>query len=298
MILNIFLLSLSSCIWGFGFIATRWTLTAFDPFWATALRFSLAGLLSLPFLLYKKSFWRKKNILKKAAISSVFLLGTLLFQTLGLNSTTVAKSGFITTLYALFIPLIMMLFAKKKYRSSFWALVVMALAGMALMCNLEVKDLNRGDFLTLMCSLCAAFHIMYIGKVANAIESPVEFNFLQNFFVALFSLTFALIIKGGAPDCSSLLNFHSPALRGLLFLGVVSSMISFTIQVVAQKKIPPHIAGLIFLMESPFAAVFGFLVFKESLSPMNLFGAVMIMLSVLLVPVLGREVTTPKKDWE
>jgi drug/metabolite transporter (DMT)-like permease len=291
MILNIILLSLSTAIWGFGFIATRWTFQVFDPFWSNALRFALAGLLSIPFLIYKKSFWRKKNILKKAMISSIFLLGTLLFQTLGLTTTTVAKSGFITTLYSLFIPLTMMALTGKKYRATFWSLVIMALVGMALMCNLEVKDLNQGDFLTLLCAICAAFHIMYIGKVASQISSPVEFNFLQNFFVAIFSVLIALIFKGPV-DLSPLADFHSEAVRGLLFLGIISSMISFTIQVVAQKKIPAHIAGLIFLMESPFAALFGYFIFKELLNPLNLLGASMIMLSVILVPVFGREVTT------
>ena len=181
MIINIFFLSISSLIWGFGFIATRWTFKSFDPLWSNALRFLLAGLLSLPFLLYKKSFWRtKRNIMKKAAISSIFLLGTILFQTMGLNTTTVAKSGFITTLYSLFVPITMMALTGKKYRFSFWCLILIAVAGMALMCNLEIKDLNRGDFLTLLCAISAAFHIMYIGKVASQIDSPVEFNFLQN----------------------------------------------------------------------------------------------------------------------
>jgi drug/metabolite transporter (DMT)-like permease len=297
MTLNIILLSFSAAIWGFGFIATRWTLTAFDSFWATALRFSLAAILSLPFLFYKKSFTRKNNILKKSAISSVFLLGTLLFQAWGLNHTTVAKSGFITTLYSLLIPLITMFFAGKRYRSSFWMLIFMAMIGMALMCNLEVKDLNMGDFLTLLCAFCAAFHIMYIGKVAAHIDSPIEFNFLQNFFVATFSITLALVFKGPV-NLSPLLNYESMAVRGFLFLGIISSMISFSIQVIAQKKIPSHIAGLIFLMESPFAAVFGYYVFKESLNPMNILGALLVMFSVILVPVLGREVTTPKKASE
>ncbi|MBC7540896.1 MAG: DMT family transporter [Bacteriovorax sp.] len=294
MILNIILLSFSSAIWGFGFIATRWTFQVFDPFWSNALRFSLAALLSIPFLLYKKSFWRKKNILKKAMLSSVFLLGTLLFQTLGLTSTTVAKSGFITTLYSLFIPLTMMAFTGKKYRGTFWGLIFMALVGMALMCNLEVKDLNKGDFLTLLCAISAAFHIMYIGIVASEIPSAIEFNFLQNIFVAIFSVIIALIFKGPV-DLTPLADYHSDAVKGLLFLGVISSLISFTIQVVAQKKIPAHIAGLIFLMESPFAALFGYLVLKELLNPLNLLGAFLIIMSVLLVPVFGREVTTLKR---
>ncbi len=293
MIFDIILLTLSTTVWGFGFVAARWTFTSFDPVWSTALRFSIAGGLSLPFLIYKKSFWRKGQVLAKAAISSVFLFGTLFFQTLGLNITTVAKSGFITTLYALFIPLLLMVFTGKNYRGTFWGFVLMALVGMGLMCNLEIKDLNVGDLLTLLCAICGALHIIYVGKVAAGVE-PVEFNFLQNFFVSIFAICVAVIFKGPV-NLSPLKDIHSEALHGLLFLGIVSSMISFTIQVIAQKKIPAHIAGLIFLMESPFAAIFGYLVFGESLTLMNIFGALLIMLSVILVPVFGREVTTSKK---
>jgi drug/metabolite transporter (DMT)-like permease len=289
--LNIIFLLLASAIWGFGFISTRWSLTAFDPYWVNALRFALAGILGIPFLIYKKSFWRKKNVLVKAMISSVFLLGTLLFQTLGLSITTVAKSGFITTLYALFVPLIMIGVSGKKYRSTYWLLILLALFGIALMCNLEVKDLNEGDFLTLLCAISAALHILYISHISAKIDSAIEFNFLQSFFTAIFSVVIAFIFRGPV-NLTPLLDVQSLAVRGLLFLGIVSSMISFTIQVVAQKKVPAHIAGLIFLMESPFAAVFGYLVFNEVLNPLNMLGAALIMSSVLLVPVFGRDVTT------
>lgn len=289
LIFNIALLIFSTGIWGYGFIATRWTLEGLDPYWSNALRFGFAGLLSLPLLLYKKSFVRPNNILKKAFISSLFLLGILLFQTIGLSLTTVAKSGFITTLYTLFIPIITMLVFKKVYRASFWFLIFMALIGMALMCNLELKDLNRGDLLTLLCSVCAALHIIYIGHVANSIDSAIEFNFLQSFFVGILSLPIALVFSGPI-DFMAALAVGKVGI-GLFYLVVISSMISFTVQVVAQKKIPDHIAGLVFLMESPFAAFFGFLMLGESLNDMNIVGAGLIILSVLLVPVLGREVT-------
>ena len=295
MIFNIFLLIFATMIWGYGFVATRWTLTAFDPFWANALRFAIAGICSTPLLLYKKSFTRKDNILKKSFISSIFLLGLLLFQTIGLKYTSVAKSGFITTLYTLFIPIITMVVFKKRYRVTFWLLILMALVGMALMCNLEVKDLNVGDFLTLLCSVFAALHIIYVGKIANTIDSAVEFNFLQSFFVAVLSIPIALIFSGTVNIGIVFAPENRLVLKGLLFLGIVSSMISFTVQVVAQKKIPDHIAGLVFLMESPFAAVFGYMVFKETLNSMNLLGAGLILLSVILVPILGREVTAQKK---
>lgn len=294
MLLNIFLLMIATAIWGFGFIATRWTLVAFDPYWANALRFTVAAIGSLPLLLYKKSFTRPDNILKKSFISSIFLLGILLFQTIGLSLTTVAKSGFITTLYTFFIPIITMIAFKKRYRPMFWLLIFIAMFGMALMCNLELKDLNAGDLFTLVCSVFAALHIIYVGRVANSIASPLEFNFLQNFFVALIAVPIAFIFSGKV-DLKVLLETHHHVLLGLLYLGIISSMISFTIQVIAQKKIPAHIAGLIFLMESPFAALFGYLVFKEKLNEMNLLGAGLIIAAVVLIPVLGREVTTEVK---
>lgn len=295
MLFNILLLLSATAIWGFGFVATRWTLVAFDPIWAHTLRFIVAGVCSLPFLLYKKSFTRKDHILKKSFISSLFLLGIMLFQTIGLNLTTVAKSGFITTLYTFFIPIITMVVFKKKYRLSFWLLIVLAMVGMALMCNLELKDLNTGDLSTLVCAVFGALHIIYVGSVANQIESPIEFNFLQNFFVASLSIPIAFIFSGNT-DLSAIWGSDHKIFLGLLYLGIISSMISFTIQVIAQKKIPAHIAGLVFLMESPFAALFGFMVFGETLNSMNLFGAGLIIVSVILVPVLGREVTAQVKN--
>lgn len=295
MLINISLLLFSTMIWGFGFIATRWTLVALDPFWANAIRFAIAGLCSLPLLLYRKSFTRKDNILKKSFISSCFLLGIMLFQTIGLSMTTVAKSGFITTLYALFIPIITMIVFKRKYKVTFWLLILLAMLGMALMCNLEMKDMNLGDFLTLICAVFAAVHIIYIGRVANTIVSPVEFNFLQNFFVAILAIPIAFLFKGPV-ELSVIFDPGHNVLVGLLFLGIISSMISFTVQIIAQKKIPDHIAGLIFLTESPFAAFFGFIIFNELLNQMNFVGAGLIILAVVLVPILGREVTARIKS--
>lgn len=288
---NITLLLISTMIWGFGFIATRWTFETLDPFWAHALRFLLAGFLGFPFLIYRKSFWKNPKILKKSMISSFFLMCTLLFQTIGLSTTTVAKSGFITTLYALFVPLFMMILTKKKYKATFWALIMLAFMGMALMCNLKITGLNYGDFLTLLCAVFGAIHIIYIGFIAKEIDSPVEFNFLQNFFVGILSCLIAFFVKGPIHVTAT-----QNVVLGLLFSSIFSSMIAFSIQVIAQKKIPTHIAGLIFLMESPFAAIFGYFIFKEVLSPLNILGAFLIMIAIMLIPVLGREVTAVIKE--
>ncbi len=295
MIKNVLMLILATAIWGFGFVAAKWTFISFDPYWSTAVRYILAAIFGMPYLIYKKSFTTKKPLVLKSIISSFFLLGLLLFQTLGLNYTSVAKSGFITTLYALFVPLTLMILYRKKYRTAFWFLLLLALTGVGLMCNLEIKGVNLGDFLTLLCSLSAAFHIIYIGKIANSIDSAFEFNFLQNFFVAIFSTIIAIFFTTKI-ELNSFFNIQSYSLWGMIFLSLISSLLAYSIQIHTQKKIPPHIAGLIFLTESPFAALFGFLFLSERLNAMNLVGAFCILLSVVLVPILGREVTTTQKE--
>ncbi len=294
MIWHALLLAISTSIWGFGFIASRLTFESYDPYWSNGLRFLIASLLGLPILFYLKSFDRKDTPWREGIIGGFFLTGTLLFQTIGLNYTTVAKSGFITTLYVFFVPLTMMLVYKKKYNNVFWLLVLIALVGMAFLCNLRFDDLNSGDFLVLICSLFASFHIIYVGKIAAHVKSPIEYNFIQNIFVAIFSIAIAFIVKGKV-NLAPLMNIHSNTFKGIFFLSIISSMIAFSIQVIAQKKIPSHIASLIFLLESPFAAYFGWIYFNEQLNLMNLMGAGLIMLAVILVPILGREVTATVK---
>jgi drug/metabolite transporter (DMT)-like permease len=295
MIFNFLLLAFAMMIWGLGFIATRWALTGLDPYWTIALRFLLAGSLGLPFLIYKRTFFKKENYIKESIISSSFLFLNMIFQTIGLTQTTVAKSGFITTLYIFFIPLISMFIYKRRYRMQFWGLVFLSLIGMGFLCNLRIDDLVFGDFLTLICSIFAAIHIMYIGEMTKKIKSAIEFNFLQNLFVGIFALLAALFIQG-RPELNLLFDVNSKVFYGIFFLGIFSSMIAFSIQIVSQKKIPVHIAGFIFLLESPFAALFGYFILGEILSSQNIFGAVLISISVFLVPILGREVTTEVKS--
>ena len=291
--LQYFLLAISTIIWGFGFVAARLSFSAVDPVWSHALRFIVAGVLALPLLIFKKTFFKSKEFLTQALLASFFLSATLLFQNMGLLYTTVARSGFITTLYTLFIPLLMMMFFKKRYHNIFWLLTLTALFGMLLLCDLNLNEFNIGDLLTLICSIFAAIHIIYIGKITHEIESAIEFNFLQLFFVGIEATLIALFVKGPI-DIGNAFIGKGSAIFGILFLGILSSMFAFTIQVIAQKRVKPHIAGLIFLLESPIAAFFGYLVFNEKMSTVNIFGAGLILISVVLVPILQNEMAADK----
>jgi drug/metabolite transporter (DMT)-like permease len=274
---------LATFIWGAGFVGTRWTLEDYSPLWSNSLRFVLAGGLVLPFVLPK---WRKL-LDWKPFFCSFLLFVALLLQTYGIKYTTLAKSGFLTTFYAIFTPIISMIFFKVRFSGRYWALVFMAMFGIALLCDLEFSNFNRGDLFILCSALIFSLHILYIDKLAK-IYSALDLNFFQSVYIALFGFTIAWFFEG-LPDLSPLLRVEAlteaSSLWGFIILAVFSSLVAFTIQIIAQKNISPSTASLIFLGESVFSAFFGWLVFAEELSAMGLGGAFLVILSVALVPL-------------
>jgi drug/metabolite transporter (DMT)-like permease len=284
----IFLL-LTTAIWGFGFIATRWTLELFDPLWANTLRYVLAGILALPILIMRGSFkgdWRRH---RGAVVAGLFLFSCMYLQVWGLVHTTVAKSGFLTTFYVFFTPILGILLFRERYPWTLWFCIALSLIGVALLGDLRFDGLNRGDALTIGCALLGAAHIVVIARLAHTIHDPIEFNFMQCLSMGVIGVPFALLIEGLPPlselgPMSSILG--ATPLGGLFFLAVFSSLIAFTMQVVAQKAIPAHLVSMIFLLESLFAAFFGWLVLGEGLSALNMGGAFIILLSVMLAPMI------------
>lgn len=287
--LNMLLLALATMIWGFGFVGTRWTLIDYSPLWSNALRFVIAGSLSLPYLLWKGKIKNYKSVI----LASVLLYGALQLQTTGVKYTTLAKSGFLTTFYAIFTPILSMIFQGSRYRKTYWFLVFMAMLGILFLCELNLQNFNYGDFLILMSAIVFSWHILVIDKIAN-FEDPIAFNFWQCVLIGIIGVAVAYISEGPVP-LNPLTKFDSiftgSSLDGFLIVAILSSMVAFTIQVVSQQGLRPHVVSLIFLMESVFSALFGFMFFGEKLSYLGLTGAGLVLLSVALIPVL----TTYKK---
>ncbi len=281
---------LATFIWGAGFVGTRWTLDDYSPTWSNAMRFVLATIFISPYLI--KNF--KKLNFKVTAISGFILYLGLHFQTLGIAQTTMAKSGFLTAFYALFTPVILVFIFKEKIKTSFWGLLLIAIAGIALLCEMSLDNFNTGDTYILISAFFFSCHILWIDRCAQK-EDPMNFNFWQCPFVALLAVSWALIAEGGVP-IEPLLRFQelgqASTISGFLILSVFSSLVAFTIQISAQKKLRAHIVSLIFLLESVFASIFGYFLFGEVLSPIALSGAALVVLSVALIPVLSR----PKKN--
>ena len=274
----------AALFWGAGFIGSRFGLEAFTPMWVTFFRFLIAGVFLLPLL---KDI--KKEDINRTVIGGAFACGVLLtfmifLQVKGLQYTTVAKSSFITITYAFMTPVICSVFFKEKLSSVFWSTVAMALVGILFLCDMNLSSLNYGDLLTFIGALLSSVHLLLIGHYAKKLPRLAVFNILQMFSVCAISFTLAMSFEGTAPITTGVIFQDYRAIAGLVFMGVFSTSIAFMFQTKSQKVLKPYIAGLIFLLESPFAAVLGYFVLNETLSPMAIIGCVMVMMAVGIVP--------------
>lgn len=291
-------LAFAGALWGFGFVAAMWSLKAGGPLAITGWRFVVAAAIGLcfSFLVCRlrkadrpTTDWKLN--LKTAGLPGLFIAGTLVFQTWGLQYTTATKSGFITCLYVLIVPLIEPLLGGPRPPRAVWLSALGALLGVALMCGLFTAQdldarsrLNLGDVLTLLAAFCASCHILAIDRISSKLGQGFDshkFNTAQSLVAGLPTLAIALAIEPGALSFPvRLMAEPGVATVGFLSLAIGSTLIAFALQVRAQKYIPPTTASLLFLLESPFAAIFATLLLSEVMGPTQLIGGAIILTSV------------------
>ena len=277
----------AGALWGFGFIATRWAQDSFSTTWVLVLRFFIAFLIGeSASLVFTRSLGNLR--LLKLALCGGALLGSYMWlQTLGLEYTTVAKSGFLTCVYILFIPVILFFLHRHKSDLRMWLNLVLALIGAYYLMDGPLSGWNKGDLLTLGCALVAAFHIIWIGQVAPKIDNAFRFNNYQS-LVAGFILMPLILLPG-----EQRVNWPPTglAMTGIFCIAAGSSVIAFYIQVRAQRYIQATTASMLFLLEAPFALLFGWLFLQESISGGQALGAGLIILASLRQSLL--EQTSP-----
>lgn len=266
----------ASTIWGFSFIAVRWSLDGMAALWIVALRFLIAFALTMPVLLSipgaRAGLTRKQLWL--ALLPGLLLCSALVLQTFGLRFTTATNSGFITCLYVLFVPPLARVVLKQPLSLAHASLVLVALVGTALICNLQSLVLNVGDLLTLACAVASAGHIVAIGRIAKHLRSPFAFNALQSVVAGCAALTFAVALE---PFPTWPMPAH--ALYGFAFVAVVSTILAFLMQVRAQRVLSTPLASILFLLESPFAALGAFFLLGERLGVLQWSGAALILVA-------------------
>jgi drug/metabolite transporter (DMT)-like permease len=278
------LLLLAACIWGFAFVAQREGMTYTGPFTFNAVRFGLGALSLLPLILVLdrkagQSSRKNKSSLKNAAVSGIWA-GLILFcgsslQQIGLVYTTAGKAAFITGLYIVIVPFLG-LFLKQRLNVNSWVGAILAVVGLYLLCVTNDLTLAKGDLLELVGALFWSVHILMIDKLSRKTD-VLKLSFFQIITCSILSFGMALITE--KIDLTGL----SQALIPLLYGGICSVGIAYTLQVVGQKNTHPTKAAIIFSMETVFAAIGGYLMLNELLGTRGLLGC-LLMLVGMIVP--------------
>jgi drug/metabolite transporter (DMT)-like permease len=273
-------LLVAASLWGFGFVAAIWAMTEVNASELSFVRFALAALLLAPMALRRSARQQIKTLTILSFWPGVLLAGTLLVQTWGLQYTTATKSGFITTLYVVFVPLLESALTRTRLPRQLIACVALSFLGALLIVNINLSEMNKGDGLTLLCALIAAVQIYVVGWVSPKVDSPFLFNSLQATWAALFCLPFAWG-EGLVTKISGFAGWSTKAQIGLLALAFGSTVIAFTLQVRAQKTLSPTVSSLLFLLESPMALLFAMLFLQERLGGLEALGAGLIFFSAV-----------------
>ena len=289
---NFILLFLTALIWGVAFVAQSVAMDYIGPYTFNAVRSLLGGIVLVPcvFLFGQK----KKSVIDEDPskgtaidrpgdmISGGLLCGIMLFlsttlQQVGIQYTTVAKAGFITALYIILVP-ILGIFLKKRVSFQIWISVVIAIIGLYLLCMKGSFYLGQGDFLVLLCSLCFALHILVIDHFTDKVNG-VKLSCIQFFVSGLLSSILMFLFE--APAISAIFSAWLPIVYG----GVFSSGIAYTLQIIGQKGTDPTIASLILSLESVVSVLAGWIILGQSLTPREILGCLLMFGAIILAQV-------------
>ncbi len=285
------LLLLTAFIWGTAFVFQRVGMDSIEPVTFNAARMALAAVIIGPIALIlrknnktlktlskeeKKAY--DKNTLIGGICCGAFLSTASILQQMGLVYTTAGKAGFITAMYILLVPIIGFIFFKRKNTWLVWVAVLLGVVGMYFLCITEKFSFSHGDLLILACSLFFSGHIICcdrFGKRGDAISiSAIQFA-----TAAVISTVAALIFE--KPSGEKLLS----ALLPIVYCGIVSGGVGYTLQLVAQKFTDPTVASLLMSMESVFAVVTGAIFLQERMNIREIAGCVIMFVAVILAQI-------------
>lgn len=277
-------LLLAAFIWGIAFSAQSVGMDYLGPFTFNGIRFIIGGIVLIPVIfimkkarhdeaVHDKNYYKK--LVRAGIICGLFLGCASSLQQMGLMYTAAGKAGFITALYVIMVP-IFGLFLRKKPSFILWISVGMAVVGMYFLCISGSVELNRGDLLVFICAILYTFHIMAIDRLSPGLDG-VALSCIQFFTAGIFS---SLIV----PFTGEVIT--AQAIKGclipLLYTGIFSSGVAFTLQVLGQQKTSPVMASLLLSLESVFAAVMAWIILGQAMSAREIFGGALCFAAVVL----------------
>ena len=277
------LLLITAIIWGFAFVAQRAGMEYLGPFLFNAIRFVLGSASLIPLLIYnKKRKFKKEKLLafnNKHYVYGSIIMGIVLFiastfQQMGIVYTDAGKAGFITGLYIILVP-IFGLFVGQSTSKVTWIGAVVAIAGLYFLSVTENFTIDIGDFLVLISAIFWAAQILIVGFLSVRVDS-IQLAFTQFLICSLLSFIAALFTE--IINLTDIINAIIP----ILYAGLCSVGIAYTLQIVAQKTAHPANAAIIMSLESVFAVIGGWLVLSESIPLRGLFGCGLMLLGMII----------------
>jgi drug/metabolite transporter (DMT)-like permease len=300
------ILFLAAAIWGFAFVAQRMGMEFIGPFTYTAVRFSL-GCVVLIIFLFLRNFTAKAQRRKDLASSrlrgertgeqrklivlqillGIILFGGISFQQYGLQFTTSGNAGFITGFYVVLVPIVGVFFGHKNH-FTIWIGVLLAIAGLYFLSVKSDFTINRGDYLVGMCALFWTVHVLLVGYIAPKTD-PVFTALVQ--FLICSVLSWIVAIGFETISWDAIIKTTWPILYG----GVLSVGIGYTLQVVAQQKAHPAYASIILSLESVFAVLGGWLILDERVDDRMILGCCLMLLGMIAVQIQNFRTTPSMK---
>lgn len=300
------MLVLTALIWGSAFVAQSVGMDYIGPFTFNSLRCFLGGAVLLPVIWFmgkqkKKAGANQGNLSESKSAEEgnvtvagpgrqekkesktlwiggiccgVALAAASALQQIGLVYTSAGKAGFITALYILIVP-VMGLFLGKKVGLKIWAGVALAVLGMYFLCIKEGFSISYGDFLVIICAVVFSWHILIIDYFSPRVDG-VKLSCIQFFISGVICAVPMIFFE--QPKLQAIMDAYLP----LLYAGVLSCGVAYTLQIIAQKNTDPTVASLILSLESVFAALTGWVIIHETLSPKEIFGCVLVFAAIIL----------------
>ena len=288
---NTFLLLLTAFIWGVAFVAQSVGMDYVGPLTFNASRFIIGAIFLIPCIAFLDKLKEKENQAacknipaapqnKKVLITGGICCGIAIaaastLQQYGIAYTTVGKAGFITALYIVIVP-ILGIFLKRKPRLIIWFSVLLALVGLYFLCMTDSLSFSKGDTLVLLCAFVFSLHIMIIDHFSPMVDG-VRMSCIQFAVAGILCGIPALIFEH--PTFSSLIAAWAP----ILYAGILSCGVAYTLQIVAQKNYDPTVASLLLSLESVFSVLAGWVILHQALSPREIFGCVLVFIAIILV---------------
>ena len=295
------LLLLTAAIWGVAFVAQSVGMDYVGPFTFNTVRSLLGGIVLIPCIVLLKRInvgskdtagaaehasgdpaGQRKVLLTGGVACGVLLCIASNLQQFGIMYTSVGKSGFITAMYIVLVP-VLGIFLKKKAGIKIWCSVAIAVGGLYLLCMTDSGfSIQKGDLLLLLGAVIFSFHILTIDYFSPKVDG-VKMSCIQFFTCGILSMVGMFLFE--QPQIGAILQAWMP----IVYAGVLSCGVAYTLQIVGQKGMNPTVASLILSMESVISVIAGWLILHQKLSGRELLGCVLMFAAIILVQLPERK---------